>query len=129
SATVANGGSLTLTITPQGGRVIVSVRGCGGSLTGSVYTTGTITGNCTIAVTFGLDVRPPGLMITRVSMAADGTDANGNSEDPAISADGRFVVFTSGASNLVSGDTNGFYDVFLHDRLDGTTRRVSMGLD
>lgn len=129
SATVANGGSLTLTITPQSGHVIVSAGGCGGSLTGSVYATGAITENCTIAVTFGPDVRPPGFKITRVSMAADGTNANGNSEDPAISADGRFVVFTSGASNLVSGDTNGYYDVFLHDRLDGTTRRVSMGLN
>src|SRR5260221_12103684 len=44
----------------------------------------------------------------------------------AISADGRFVAFDSYATNLVSGDTNGWEDVFVHDRLTGTTERVSV---
>jgi hypothetical protein len=61
----------------------------------------------------------------RVSVASDGTQANGPSEGSSISADGRFVVFDSNASNLVAGDTNGAYDVFIHDRLTGTTERVS----
>jgi Tol biopolymer transport system component len=44
---------------------------------------------------------------------------------PAISADGRFVVFASLASNLAARDTNGTCDVFVHDLLRRTTRRVS----
>ena len=52
----------------------------------------------------------------RVSVAGDGSQANGDSGAPDISADGRFVVFESLASNLVAGDTNDEYDVFLHDR-------------
>ena len=50
-----------------------------------------------------------------------------DSFDPAISADGRFVAFSSDATNLVPGDTNGTADVFVRDRQTGTTRRVSVG--
>ena len=46
---------------------------------------------------------------------------------PALSADGRFVAFGSDASNLVPGDTNNLFDVFVHDRQSGTTQRVSVG--
>jgi uncharacterized repeat protein (TIGR01451 family) len=56
---------------------------------------------------------------------ADGGLLNGMA-GPSISADGRFVVFDSEASNLVKRDTNGTSDVFLHDRLTGTTVRVSI---
>ena len=45
--------------------------------------------------------------IERVSVATDGTQGNGHSCDPSISADGRYVAFCSSASNLVPGDTNG----------------------
>src|SRR2546430_666107 len=45
---------------------------------------------------------------------------------PARSADGRFVAFSSLATNLVPGDTNGYYDVFVRDRHTGTTERVSV---
>ena len=51
--------------------------------------------------------------IQRVSVAADGTQGNGNSMCPSISADGRYVAFDSDASNLVPGDTNGVNDVFV----------------
>jgi Tol biopolymer transport system component len=51
----------------------------------------------------------------RVSEAADGTEAKGLSQSPAISADGRFVAFVSKANNLVSGDTNGKFDIFVSD--------------
>ncbi len=61
-----------------------------------------------------------------VSVSTAGEQANGDSGDPAISADGRFVAFTSGASNLVAGDTNGTWDIFVGDRKRGTTRRVSV---
>ena len=62
----------------------------------------------------------------RVSVASDGTQANGGSWGADISADGRYVVFSSGATNLVTDDTNGFMDVFVHDMLAGTTERVSV---
>jgi Tol biopolymer transport system component len=64
--------------------------------------------------------------IVRVSVAYDGSEANGDSYQPDISADGRYVVFTSTASNLVPGDTNGVEDVFIRDLVAGTTRRVSV---
>lgn len=63
----------------------------------------------------------------RISDAPGGGQGNGDSEDPAISGDGRFVAFTSEASNLVTGDTNGKEDVFVHDLQTGTTTRVSVG--
>ncbi len=62
----------------------------------------------------------------RVSVATGGGEANGNSSGNAISADGRFVAFHSDATNLVSGDTNGFNDIFVHDRQTGATERVSV---
>ena len=51
-----------------------------------------------------------------VSVATDGTPGNNNSFTPAMSANGRFVAFTSFATNLVAGDTNNERDVFLRDR-------------
>jgi Tol biopolymer transport system component len=66
---------------------------------------------------------------TRVSVASDGTQGNGDSGCPSISADGRYVAFASLASNLVPGDTNGTWDVFVHDRLTGQTTRVSVASD
>jgi archaellum component FlaF (FlaF/FlaG flagellin family) len=66
---------------------------------------------------------------TRVSLASDGSQANSGSFDISISADGRFVVFTSTADNLVAGDTNGRDDIFVHDRQAGETTRVSVASD
>ncbi|MEM7116072.1 MAG: hypothetical protein AAF614_26765 [Chloroflexota bacterium] len=63
---------------------------------------------------------------TRVSVASDGTEGNDGSFSASISGDGRFVAFSSGASNLVSGDNNNTNDVFVHDRQTGTTTRVSV---
>lgn len=61
-----------------------------------------------------------------ISVASDGTRGNYSSLFPSISPDGRYVVFYSGASNLVSGDTNNYYDVFVHDRQTAETSRVSV---
>ena len=61
-----------------------------------------------------------------MSVATGGAQANSASAYPAISADGRFVAFLSGATNLVGGDTNGKADIFVHDRQTGTTERVSV---
>jgi hypothetical protein len=63
---------------------------------------------------------------TRVSVDSKGNQANGTSYNPDISADGRYVTFASAASNLVDGDVLGAPDVFVHDRLSGTTSRVSV---
>jgi Tol biopolymer transport system component len=62
----------------------------------------------------------------RVSVDSSGVQGNGRSNFPSISADGRYVAFWSLADNLVSGDTNGAYDVFVHDRQSGQTERVSV---
>ena len=57
-----------------------------------------------------------------------GGHPNKNSFSPSISADGRFVAFTSYAPNLVPGDTNGDFDVFVHDRQTGRTTQVSVDM-
>jgi PKD repeat protein len=63
----------------------------------------------------------------RVSVASDGTQGNGVSGDPTISADGRYVTFFSAASNFFApDDTNGQYDIFVHDRDTGVTEIVSV---
>ena len=62
----------------------------------------------------------------RVSVDSAGDEGNGESESPAISADGRYVAFDSFASNLVLQDTNGRDDVFVHNRQTGVTQRVSL---
>ncbi len=63
--------------------------------------------------------------MTRVSVAADGSEATAPSQDVALSADGNVVAFVSAAPDLVAGDTNGQKDVFVRDRQTGTTTRVS----
>jgi len=62
----------------------------------------------------------------RISVALGGGNANGPSMRPAISADGRYVAYASLASNLIDGDTNARSDVFIADRILGTTRRASV---
>jgi Tol biopolymer transport system component len=64
---------------------------------------------------------------TRVSVGRNGTPANRECRNPAISANGRYIAFPSRARNLVPGDTNGSIDVFVHDRKTGVTSRVSVG--
>ncbi len=61
-----------------------------------------------------------------ISVSSSGVSGNGFSTQGTISDDGRFVAFSSKASNLVGGDTNQAGDVFLHDRELNTTRRVSV---
>jgi hypothetical protein len=62
----------------------------------------------------------------RVSVSPTGQPANDESFGSVISTDGRFVAFSSGASNLVRGDTNGRWDTFVWDRNTGVTRLVSL---
>jgi Tol biopolymer transport system component len=89
----------------------------------------------TLPASSGFDLGTVG-DIEQVSIANDGSPAqyievepgNGNrlSDRASLSADGRFAVFRSDAINLVPGDTNNMRDVFVRDRLDGTTERVSV---
>jgi Tol biopolymer transport system component len=61
-----------------------------------------------------------------VSVGVGGSATDGNSYQPTISANGRFVVFTSTADDLVAGDDNDKPDVFERDLARGITRRVSV---
>jgi len=70
-----------------------------------------------------------GQITERVSVSSTGEQANQSSRSPAISADGRLVVFASRADNLVDEDNNGAQDIFVHDRLTGITQRVSLRTD
>jgi hypothetical protein len=63
---------------------------------------------------------------TLVSTAADGTQANARSTHSALSTNGRYVAFTSYATNLVPGDTNGEPDVFVKDLQTNAIVRVSV---
>ena len=63
---------------------------------------------------------------TRVSVNNAAVQGNADSSSPAISADGRYITYTSDASNLVVGDTNVATDVFLFDRITLVTTRISV---
>jgi len=95
----------------------------------------TITRFCSMLLLLALILTPAGSVraapgnTVRVSVASDGTQSNHDSYNPSISADGRFVAFESEAANLVSGDTNNFRDIFVHDRQTGQTTRVSVASD
>ena len=64
--------------------------------------------------------------ITRVSVDSAGNQGNSLSSFTSISADGRFLAFVSGATNLVPGDTNNSFDIFVRDTLANTTTRLSV---
>jgi uncharacterized repeat protein (TIGR01451 family) len=61
-----------------------------------------------------------------VSLNLSGVAAGGVSGDPFLSADGRYVAFTCGATNILAGDTNGVDDVFLFDRLTSSRTLLSV---
>jgi Tol biopolymer transport system component len=63
---------------------------------------------------------------SRVSVSSDGSEGDIDSSRPDISGDGRYVVFTSVATNLVAGDTNSNSDVFIHDQQTQETRLISV---
>ena len=65
----------------------------------------------------------------RVSVATDGTEADGSSNRPSISPDGNVIAFESAATNLVDDDDNGRIDVFVRDLVTGMTERVSVATD
>ena len=61
-----------------------------------------------------------------VSIGLGGAPADGDSGDPSISADGRYVAFASNATNLVLNDTNNRRDVFVRDLINHSTKRISI---
>lgn len=63
---------------------------------------------------------------TRVSVGTGGEEPDGDCENPKLSADGRYVLFVSRATNLVAGDENAQADAFVFDRDTGLTQRVSV---
>ena len=89
------------------------------------YATNLVTGDSNGVVDVFVRDRTAGAT-SRVSVTSAGIQANGSSETASVSGDGQYVAFYSDATNLVSGDTNGVLDVFVRDRLGGTTRRVSV---
>lgn len=62
----------------------------------------------------------------RISLSSAQVQADSDSYAPSISNDGRYVAFSSDATNLVADDTNGFRDIFVFDRTSGTTVRASL---
>ncbi len=69
------------------------------------------------------------LTTIRISSAAGGGDANGSSDNPRISGDGRFVAFESNATNLLAGQTTSGKQIFLYDTKKKTTRLLSKSSD
>ena len=65
----------------------------------------------------------------RFTVAFNGAEGNGYSASGLMSADGRYIAFSSWASNLVADDTNGLPDCFVRDRQAGSTFRVSVSSD
>ncbi|MDQ3123714.1 MAG: hypothetical protein M3Q14_03465, partial [bacterium] len=63
--------------------------------------------------------------IVRVSTDSAGGQSNNYSDYPIVSADGRYVIFHSAATNLVAGDTNGDIDAFIKDTQTGVITRIS----
>ncbi len=72
------------------------------------------------------DPNPANRTTERITFGLGDTKANGSSSTPIVSPDGRYVWFSSSASNLVAGDSNGHMDVFVHDRQTDTTTRFDL---
>jgi hypothetical protein len=117
--TVGHGSTTSFTVTPDAGYRITSIGGCGGSLSGGVYTTGAITGDCTVTARFGANAVPAALpdlyrvrygrtlTVAVPGVLANDTDGNGD----ALSA-----VLVSGPSHAAafSLQTDGSF-AYTHD--------------
>lgn len=87
------------------------------------------TNNCAISAAFPVRIYyTPGQNII-ISKNYGGTSGNDDSDSPVISGNGRYVAFLSRATNLVSSDTNGAKDIFLHDRQTGGLQALKIGVD
>lgn len=111
SATVATGGTTTVTVTPDAGFSIVSVSGCGGSLSGNAYTTGAITADCTVSATFSV-VAPVTHSVTATAGSGgsispgSATVLDGGTASFAVTPDAGFLIAgVSGCGGSLSGNT------------------------
>ncbi|MFH8406562.1 TolB family protein [Streptomyces sp. NPDC018019] len=101
-----------------------------GAARGVVKAVGLVAGACAVAGVLpaaSAAARPAAPATERVGVAADGTQGNGFSGAPALSANGRFVAFTSEATNLGPSDTNGHQDVYVKDLRTGKVGLASVG--
>jgi hypothetical protein len=89
------------------------------------YATNLVAGDTNGSIDIFVHDRSTGLT-ERVSVDSAGAEGNNDSYSPAITADGQIVAFSSRASNLVAGGTNGYPQVFVHDRSTGLTELVSV---
>lgn len=101
------------------------------TLTATFSGSGPYAGATTAAVTQTVLPAAPAFPRQLSQSLASFPESNGPSvaSGTALSADGRFVVFSSSASTLVADDTNGVDDVFVRDQQSGAVRRVSVGVD
>ncbi|MDO9105451.1 MAG: hypothetical protein Q7U57_10870 [Methylovulum sp.] len=112
----------------QGGGLAAVLSGNGELLTFTSDAAGLVTNDTNNAADVFVHSLHTGVT-RRVSVGLDGSEANGDSNLSSLSSNGRYVVFESGASNLVPGDSNGFTDTFVYDRDNGLTERVSVASD
>lgn len=132
-------GIITVAISPDGGK-IATLSGTSLRVVNRVGNTSVLVATGSLSPRLGLQFSGDGRFLTYalatgqvylydgqsntsllVSKAYNSTSGgNGVSDSSAISADGRFVTFRSAATNIVAGDTNGFPDLFVYDRLAGT---------
>lgn len=114
SGAQANAGSRSPSLS-GGGELVVFSSDASNLVTGDTNSAGDVFARDLVAGT-----------TSRISVASGGSQSNGDSRDAKVSGDGRYVVFSSTASNLVTGDGNGTSDIFLRDRVAGTTTLVSV---
>lgn len=141
-ADVTNSANWSVTTTNGAATAFARIGNVSGEVKGSL-SVGKLVANLPLVVkanyTEGNTTSPPGeLPITalmaddgsrfvyRASVNGQGLEANYNSYSPTLSKDGRFVVFSSLSTNLVSNDSNKAIDVFLYNRLDRSVKRVSV---
>ena len=107
NAAVASGDTVSFTVTPDSGFVIDTVSGCGGSLSGNTYTTGTVTADCTVSASFRA-------LYTVTATAGSGGNispgnaavASGDTASFTVTPDSGFAIDTvSGCGGSLSGNT------------------------
>ena len=94
----------------------------GSSLAGPVTTLAVLAAAGVLAMSGGAAALPAPGFTELISVSSAGTQGNQDSERPSVSADGRFVALASFSDNLVPEDTNLSTDIFVRDRVAGTTR-------
>ena len=121
--TISNASTGAFTYTPNAGAIGYDTFAFGVADTSGASSTAT-------GIVFIVATSPqwPG-QIVRASVGSHGEQADSQAQQPAVSPDGRYVAFYSPSALFVAGDTNGTYDVFVHDRKTGLTERVSVASD